>query len=174
MHRLIKESVKRVLMESAYDINSPEYKQMYDDGADYHGYDEYKEDYGHYCNSDPRLTPKEIADYEALPEKARHPYGDERPDFSNRRGYHYEYGDKLAQKRPNSVLRMQQDKEEMKNDPLEKMIQWLKKGASSYKLITGVDINKFSDEELYLYAKQLLDRNEELMELNARDHEQGF
>ena len=89
LHRIVNESVKRILREKAYDINSPEYKQMYDDGlADVY-------------DDDTAQTDKEIANYETLPDKARHPYGADIPDFSNRRDSH---GDKLSVKKPNSVL----------------------------------------------------------------------
>ena len=107
LRKVVAESVKRVLNEvydfsstkPQYDINSDEYKQKYDSG----GYDdEYNAE-----------TNKEIGDYEALPDKARHPYGSEFPDFSNRiknRTWKFYDIDKLAVKKPNSVYQMQQDK----------------------------------------------------------------
>ena len=69
LHRIVKESVNRVLRESAYDMNSLEYKQMYDSGG---------------WNDEDDYMDKEIKDYEALPDKARHPYGADFPDFSDR------------------------------------------------------------------------------------------
>ncbi len=105
LRRMISESVRRVLKEAAYDMNSPEYRQMYDDGNKW--YDD-REDYD---------IRKEIADYEAMPDKARHPYGTDFPDFSDRiKNRPWKSNDKLAQKSPNSILKKQQEKYEFQKD----------------------------------------------------------
>ena len=64
LKRMIAESVKKLLKEAAYDINSDEYKQAYDRDSDENWRNKAKEKL---------QTKKEIADYESLPEKARHP-----------------------------------------------------------------------------------------------------
>jgi hypothetical protein len=101
LHRIVKESVNRILREAAYDINSPEYKQMYDN--DNRWPDEM---------DDTALTNREISDYEELPDRARHPYGQDFPDFSDRIANRAPVipKDKLAAKRPNSILDMQNKK----------------------------------------------------------------
>ncbi len=101
LHRIVKESVNRILREASYDINSPEYKQMYDNGNRWP--DEM---------DDTALTNREISDYEALPDRARHPYGQDFPNFSGRIANRAPVTpkDKLASKRPNSVLDMQNKK----------------------------------------------------------------
>ena len=105
LHRIVKESVRKVLREAAYDINSPEYKQMYDSG----GWDDDEDD----------ETSKEIRGYESLPDKARHPYGAEIPDFSDRIKKRNGLGhwkpnadDVLASKGRGSVYKKQQEKRE--------------------------------------------------------------
>ena len=67
LHRIVRMSVNKILRESEYDINSKEYKKQYDLGINY----------------DDQFD-KEVSDYEALPDKARHPYGADTPDFSDR------------------------------------------------------------------------------------------
>jgi hypothetical protein len=52
LHRIVKESVNRILREASYNINSPEYKQMYDNGNRWP--DEM---------DDTALTNREISDY---------------------------------------------------------------------------------------------------------------
>ena len=107
LHRIIKETVKSILNEASYDMNSTEYKQMYDDGDKWY---DGREDYD---------TRKEIADYEAMPDKARHPFGSDIPDFSDRinnRLKNVIYSDKLAGKEPNSILKKQQEKKEFQKD----------------------------------------------------------
>ena len=106
LHRIVKESVNRILRETAYDINSLEYKQMYDSG----GWDNNDED---------DETSKEIRGYEALPDKARHPYGADIPDFEDRvkkrdgfGRWRPNDGDKLASKDPNNIYKRQQEKRE--------------------------------------------------------------
>jgi hypothetical protein len=101
LHRIVKESVNRILREASYNINSPEYKQMYDNGNRWP--DEM---------DDTALTNREISDYEALPDRARHPYGQDFPNFSDRIANRAPVTpkDKLASKRPNSVLDMQNKK----------------------------------------------------------------
>ena len=99
LHRIVKESVNRILREAEYDVNSDEWKSNFDLGAE-----------PDWWKGDEAQTNKEIADYESLPDKARHPYGAEIPDFSNRK--HSKYGDKLAAKKTNSVLdRLRKQKE---------------------------------------------------------------
>ena len=110
---MIREAVKNALRETydfasdkrQFDINSPQYKEMYIDPEDLR-----------YDKEEAERTAKEIADYEALPEKARHPYGGDFPDFSNRiknrQWKNPHYGDKLAAKRPNSVADMGREKRE--------------------------------------------------------------
>jgi hypothetical protein len=98
LHRIVKESVNRILREAKYDVNSDEWKSNFDLGAEPDWY-----------KGDEAQTNKEIAGYESLPDKARHPYGAEIPDFSNRK--HSKYGDKLAAKKPNSVLDRLKQKE---------------------------------------------------------------
>ena len=107
LHQIIKESVNRILRETEYDVNSDEWKSNFDLGAE-----------PDWWKGDEAQTNKEIADYDSLPDKARHPYGAEIPDFSGRRDSQktrafadYNYGDKLAAKRPNSVFMKQQDKD---------------------------------------------------------------
>lgn len=104
LHMIVKDSVKRILRETAYDINSAEYKQMYDN--DNHWPDEI---------DDTELTNKEINDYEALPDRSRHPYGQDFPDFSNRIANRAPIvpKDKLVSKKPNSVLDMQNKKRKL-------------------------------------------------------------
>lgn len=106
LRKIIKESIQTILNESAYDINSPEYKQMYDSGNKWYDGRDVEDD----------NTSKEIEDYEALPDKIRHPYGSEIPDFSDRRKNNYTNYDKLAQKKPNSILKKQQEKREFQKD----------------------------------------------------------
>ena len=106
IRKAVMESVNRVLNEAAYNMNSPEYKQMYDKGLE-----------THWDREDKAQTNKEIADYEALPDKARHPYGTEIPNFDDRvkkrNGFGFwrpNDGDKLASKKPNSIYNKQQEK----------------------------------------------------------------
>ena len=102
LKNIVAESVKNMLnfasSEPQYDINSDEYEREWHKGLDFDDID--------------GETEREIKDYEALPDKARHPYGSEFPDFSERIANRqmYKYGDKLAQKEPNSVLSAQSHK----------------------------------------------------------------
>ena len=153
LHQIVSESVKRVLTEMydfasekpQYDINSDEYGKEYDAGLAQANYD-----------PDDK-TDKEISDYESLPDKARHPYGGDFPDFSerlkNRGDYNYRNADKLAQKEPGEVLRKQEDKRNF-----EKNLATAKKGSLLFHLWckeNNIDPSKLSDEELvnaYFYC----------------------
>lgn len=159
LRRIVKESVNRVLIETAYDINSPEYKQMYDK-------DEPLTDYDIWAAEDKAQTDKEIADYEALPDKARHPYGADIPDFSKRRDSqdtrkysNYNYGDKLAAKKPNSILKKQEDKAEF-----QKTLEYSKHNFP-FRLWcrrNGLDIESLTDNDrVNIYLDYLDDKREE-------------
>lgn len=101
---MIQEAVKGVLKEvynfassePQFDINSPEYATVYDQdrGTDMFDYWQPEDD-------------ERVADYEKLPDSARHPYGAECPDFSDRianRPWKVKASDKLASKEPNSLV----------------------------------------------------------------------
>ena len=139
LKRMIAESVKKLLKEAAYDINSDEYKQAYDRDNDENWRNNAKEKL---------QTEKEIADYEALPEKARHPYGTERPSFNkwyNRWENRFRI-DKLAQKEPNSVYKKQQAKRE--NDIEQKRHFPFSKQFTLWCFLHNIDTTQLDDYEL--------------------------
>ena len=151
LHRIIKESVKKVLRESSYDINSPEYKQSYDKGRGYDSFDIWSDE-----------ADKEVRGYEALPDKARHPYGTEIPDLSNRiknRPWKVKWSDKLASKSPNSILKKQQKKRSFPED-LE-----LSKHYYPFSLWcreNGINLEQVQDDErVDLFRECLLDLQDE-------------
>lgn len=139
LHRIVKESVNKILKESAYDINSLEYKQMYDSGDKW------------YDDREDADTRKEISNYEALPDKTRHPYGSEIPDLSDRiknRPRKVKSSDKLASKEPNSTLRLIQDKQkqkEIEETYKQAMQNWLFK---RYARENGIDLNRLSKKDI--------------------------
>lgn len=155
LRKIVAESVKKVLdfasNKPQYDINSPEYGEEWRKGLDFDDTDE---------------TEKEIEDYEALPDKARHPYGSEFPDFSeriaNRRMRMSKYGDKLAQKEPNSVLNTQNEKKAS-----ETMVDRAKKslGFAIWCAKGHIKRTELSDDELShlcsIYLDELERRREE-------------
>ena len=140
LHGIIRESVNRVLREAAYDMNSPEYKQMYDSGNKW------------YDGREDADTRKEIEDYEALPDKVRHPFGTEIPDLSDRiKNRPWKSNDKLAKKSPNSILKKQQEKYEFQKD-LERskhnypFRMWCRKNGLSMENLTDHDlVNLYRD-----------------------------
>ena len=148
LHGIIKESVNRVLREAAYDMNSPEYKQMYDSGNKW------------YDGREDADTRKEIEDYEALSDKVRHPFGTEIPDLSDRiKNRPQNSNDKLAKKGPNSILKKQQEKYEFQKD-LERskhnypFRMWCRKN--------GLSMENLTDHDLFnLYRDYIEERFEE-------------
>ena len=134
LHKIVKESVNRVLREAAYDINSTEYKQMYDSGDKW------------YDGREDADTRKEIENYEALPDKVRHPFGTEIPDLQDRiKNRSWNSNDKLAQKEPNSILKKQQEKRDFQRD-----LESSKKDKSFKqwaKIKKGIDIEQLNNKE---------------------------
>lgn len=157
LHRIIKESVNKVLKEGAYDMNSTEYKQMYDKGKDWDGIQK----------AEDLQTAKEIADYESLPEKARHPNTEIRTDrVMSRRDK--TFGDKLASKKPNSMFQMisaKRQKEMEKREEHEKA-EKMRRFLYFHYMINGINVNvdELSDSEvLRQYNNYLLtNQNQEL------------
>ena len=143
LKRLISEAVKKAMYNFAsdkpqYDINSDEYEREWHKGLDFDDND--------------GETEREIKDYEALPDKARHPYGSEFPDFSERiaNRHTYKYGDKLAQKEPNSVLNAQNEKKATKQmaDRAKKSL-----GFALWCLKNDIKRTELSNDELsYLFS----------------------
>jgi hypothetical protein len=145
LRKIIKESIQTILKESAYDINSPEYKQMYDSGNKW--YDGRDTKYDH--------TSKEIEDYEALPDKARHPYGAEIPDFSDRIKDRWAIHDTLARKGQNSILRKQQNKREFL-EMVKSFSPFFLMWCSSNKGMSKEEVKTLPDKELISLYRQYL------------------
>jgi hypothetical protein len=145
LRNIIKESIQTILKESAYDINSPEYKQMYDSGNKW--YDGRDTKYDH--------TSKEIEDYEALPDKARHPYGAEIPDFSDRIKDRWAIHDTLARKGQNSILRKQQNKREFL-EMVKSFSPFFLMWCSSNKGMSKEEVKTLPDKELISLYRQYL------------------
>ena len=160
LRNVIKESVKKVLKESYYgdfekdyriDTNSDEWKKMFDDAEE----DSWKYDSDYPSPKEANLiTQKEIQDYEAMPEKHRHPNASRRIK---------DYGiDKLAVKKPNSILdKMYKKKYGGPVGSLEHFEVWLKKECNE-------TLNEFSRLPLltqesilaaYAYAFKLNEKN---------------
>lgn len=157
LHRIIKESVNKVLKEGAYDMNSTEYKQMYDKGKDWDGIQK----------AEDLQTAKEIADYESLPEKARHPNTEIRTDrVMSRRDK--TFGDKLASKKPNSMFQMISAKrqKEMEKREEHENAEKMRRFLYFHYMINGINVNvdELSDSEvLRQYNNYLLtNQNQEL------------
>ena len=156
LHGIIRESVNRVLREAAYDMNSPEYKQMYDSGNKW------------YDGREDADTRKEIEDYEVLPDKVRHPFGTEIPDLSDRiKNRPWKSNDKLAKKSPNSILKKQQENYEFQKD-LERskhnypFRMWCRKNGLSMENLTDHDL-------VNLYRDYIDERFEEQERLNESE-----
>lgn len=156
LHRMIKESVRQVLSESKnddYDINSAEYKRMYDNGSP-KSFEKWK---GYYHEGDEALTAKEIADYEALPDKVRHPNVD-MDKMRNRIGRRDKYvninGDKLANKKPNSILNAINAKKDREKE-IKEIEEYNKEFAMDY-MLWAMNKNKPQDEIIramrYIYS----------------------
>ena len=148
LHKIVKESVNRVINEAAYNMNSSEYKQMYDSGDKW------------YDDREDADTRKEIEDYEALPDKARHPYGTEIPDLSDRiKNRPWKYNDKLAQKEPNSIFSKQEEKTNF-----QKALEYSKHNFPfrMWCRRNGLDIESLTDNDrVNLYWDYLDDKREE-------------
>lgn len=156
LHRMIKESVRQVLSESMndyYDINSDEYKRMYDNGYP----KSFEKSRGYYHEGDEALTDKEIADYEALPDKARHPNIDMdkmRDRIRKRDKYNNINGDKLANKKPNSILNAINAKKDREKE-MKEIKEYNKMFAMDY-MLWAMNNNKPQDEIInvmkYIYS----------------------
>lgn len=165
---IVSENIKKVLKEEydfasekpQYDINSDEYAKEYDKGL-----------YPIY-HTDDDMTDKEIADYEALPDKARHPYGDEIPDFSERikNRSNFEPDDNnIVHKRPNEILNKQEEKREF-----ERLLAKAKGGSLLFHLWcsrNNVDASKLSDEELVDYYVYCMDEFREREEKRREEYD---
>jgi hypothetical protein len=154
LHRIIKETVNKVLKEDAYDMNSPEYKQMYDKGKDWDGIKK----------AEDLKMAKEIEDYESLPEKARHPNTEIRTDrVMSRRDK--TFGDKLASKKPNSMFQAIAAKrqKEMERREEHKKAEEIRRFLYFHYMINGINVNvdELSDYEvLRQYNNYLLDNKD--------------
>ena len=148
LHRIVRESVNRILNEGAYNMNSSEYKQMYDSGDKW------------YDDREDADTRKEIEDYEALPDKARHPYGTEIPDLSDRiKNRPWKSNDKLAKKEPNSIFSKQEKKANF-----QKALEYSKHNFPfrMWCRRNGLDIESLTDNDrVNLYWDYLDDKREE-------------